>query len=126
MADELITSRGKRVVRVGNTDAEGRMVMADPLCEAKELALNSVNPLLFTIATLTGHVIRAYGPDYTVQFSSESTFSFATLKLFLMRSKHTCVIIGNYAKRPGEASTPSISAARCRLEQCLNHFCVDD
>ena len=24
------------------------------------------NPLLFTIATLTGHVIRAFGPDYTV------------------------------------------------------------
>ncbi len=68
VADELITSRAKRIVRVGNTDAEGRMVMADPLCEAKEIALNSVNPFLFTIATLTGHVIRAYGTAYTVIF----------------------------------------------------------
>jgi leucyl aminopeptidase len=42
--------------------------MADPLCEAKEMALNSVNPFLFTIATLTGHVIRAYGTAYTVIF----------------------------------------------------------
>jgi hypothetical protein len=42
------------------------MVMVDPLCEAKEIALNEVNPILFTIATLTGHVIRAYGEDYTV------------------------------------------------------------
>ena len=42
------------------------MVMVDVLCEAKEKALSEVNPHLFTIATLTGHVIRAYGPDYTV------------------------------------------------------------
>lgn len=37
VADEIITSRAKRRVRVGHTDAEGRMVMADLLCEAKEL-----------------------------------------------------------------------------------------
>jgi len=42
------------------------MVLVDNLCEAKEMAVNSVNPHLFTIATLTGHVIRAYGEDYTV------------------------------------------------------------
>jgi leucyl aminopeptidase len=53
------------MIRVGNTDAEGRMVMVDVLCEAKEVAQNEVNPHLFTVATLTGHVIRAYGPDYT-------------------------------------------------------------
>ncbi len=69
MADELITSRAKRVVRVGNTDAEGRMVMADPLCEAKEMAIHSVNPVIFTIATLTGHAIRAYGFGYSVTHS---------------------------------------------------------
>lgn len=60
VSDEIITSRAGRRVRVGNTDAEGRMVMTDLLCEAKELALNAVNPYLFTIATLTGHVVRAY------------------------------------------------------------------
>jgi len=65
VADEIITSRAKRRVRVGNTDAEGRMVMADLLCEAKEMALGAVNPALFTVATLTGHVIRAYGDRYT-------------------------------------------------------------
>ena len=42
------------------------MVMVDVLCEAKEMALKEINPHLFTVATLTGHVIRAYGPDYTV------------------------------------------------------------
>jgi leucyl aminopeptidase len=58
VADEIITARSGKRVRIGNTDAEGRMVMADLLCEAKEKALNEVNPHLFTIATLTGHVIR--------------------------------------------------------------------
>jgi len=33
-------------------------------------AVNEVNPLLFTIATLTGHVIRAYGPNYSVSMCS--------------------------------------------------------
>jgi leucyl aminopeptidase len=45
------------------------MVMADPLCYLKELALKEVNPRLFTMATLTGHVVRAYGPNYTVSFN---------------------------------------------------------
>lgn len=39
--------------------------MADPLCYLKELALTETNPHLFTMATLTGHVIRAYGTNYT-------------------------------------------------------------
>lgn len=68
VADEIITARSGKRIRVGNTDAEGRMVMVDVLNEAKEAALKEVNPQLFTIATLTGHVIRAYGPDYTVRF----------------------------------------------------------
>ncbi|XP_023694347.1 putative aminopeptidase W07G4.4 [Paramormyrops kingsleyae] len=66
VADELVVSRAGRRVRVGNTDAEGRMVMADLLCEMKEKALNEVNPELFTIATLTGHAIRAMGPNYSI------------------------------------------------------------
>lgn len=46
----------------------GRLVMADPLCYLKELALKEVNPRLFTIATLTGHAARTYGDNYTVKF----------------------------------------------------------
>jgi len=69
VADEIITSRAGVRVRVGNTDAEGRMVMADLLCRMKELAVEqpliNVRPHLFTMATLTGHVIRAYGSNYT-------------------------------------------------------------
>ncbi|KAG5840513.1 hypothetical protein ANANG_G00189600 [Anguilla anguilla] len=66
VADELVVSRAGRRVRVGNTDAEGRMVMTDLLCEMKEKAENEVSPHLFTIATLTGHAVRAMGPSYSI------------------------------------------------------------
>ena len=36
VSDELFTSRAGVRVRIGNTDAEGRMAMADVLCEMKE------------------------------------------------------------------------------------------
>lgn len=41
VADELVVSRAGRRVRVGNTDAEGRMVMVDLLCEMKEKVTTS-------------------------------------------------------------------------------------
>lgn len=36
VSDEIIVSRAGVRVRIGNTDAEGRMVMADLLCHMKE------------------------------------------------------------------------------------------
>nr|XP_022918012.1 putative aminopeptidase W07G4.4 [Onthophagus taurus] len=66
VADELIKARSGALVRVGNTDAEGRMVMADVLCKMKELAMDAVNPSLFTIATLTGHAFLTVGTGYSI------------------------------------------------------------
>lgn len=65
VTDEIITSRAGVRVRVNNTDAEGRMVLADVLSEMKDRACNEVNPVLMTIATLTGHVIRSYSEHYS-------------------------------------------------------------
>jgi leucyl aminopeptidase len=62
VADEIITGHSGVRVRIGNTDAEGRLVMADLLSKLREEALDEINPSLFTIATLTGHAARAVGP----------------------------------------------------------------
>jgi len=62
VSDEIITSRAGVRLRVGNTDAEGRMAMVDVLARAKELALKDPNPSLMTMATLTGHAVLAVGP----------------------------------------------------------------
>lgn len=68
VADEVITSRAGVRVRVGNTDAEGRMCMADALCRMKEIAVAQKLPdaHLFTVATLTGHACLAAGEGYSI------------------------------------------------------------
>jgi len=66
VADEIITSAAGVRVRIGNTDAEGRMAMTDPLYHTKEQALHEKNPHIYTVATLTGHAIIAVGEAYTV------------------------------------------------------------
>ncbi|MCC6525674.1 MAG: aminopeptidase [Polyangiaceae bacterium] len=62
VTDEIVTSRGGVRVRIGNTDAEGRLVLADLLARCKELAAGARGPILASVATLTGHVYRAFGP----------------------------------------------------------------
>ena len=62
VTDEIITSHAGVRVRIGNTDAEGRLVLADLLSHLREEALEATSPRLFTVATLTGHAGRAVGP----------------------------------------------------------------
>ncbi|XP_046609232.1 putative aminopeptidase W07G4.4 isoform X1 [Neodiprion virginianus] len=66
VADEVVTAKSGVRVRVGNTDAEGRMAMADALCHIKEMALCSVNPHILTVATLTGHAVLSAGKGYSI------------------------------------------------------------
>ena len=60
--DEIIQSHAGIRVRVGNTDAEGRMLLADLLSHLRVQAVDEVNPELFSVATLTGHAAMAFGP----------------------------------------------------------------
>jgi leucyl aminopeptidase len=65
VSDENIRGHSGQRVKIVNTDAEGRLVMADCLSHLREKALTAVNAQLCTIATLTGHAGRAFG-SYTV------------------------------------------------------------
>jgi leucyl aminopeptidase len=56
---DVIRSRSGRSVEIGNTDAEGRLVLADALALADEEAPDC----LFTFATLTGAARVALGPE---------------------------------------------------------------
>ncbi len=62
VSDEIIRARSGVRVRIGNTDAEGRLVLADLLASLREEAANDPDAVLFSVATLTGHVYRAFGP----------------------------------------------------------------
>ncbi|KAH0949198.1 hypothetical protein HN011_006296 [Eciton burchellii] len=66
VADEVITAKSGARVRINDTDCEGRLAMADALYYLKEMALCSVNPHLFTLATLTPHARLTVGPGYSI------------------------------------------------------------
>jgi len=72
VADEIIKNRTGKYIRVGNTDAEGRMAMVDVLCHMKERAIseNWIKPQFFTWATLTGHSCLAFGEHYSACMSN--------------------------------------------------------
>jgi leucyl aminopeptidase len=54
---DVVTAMNGRTIEVINTDAEGRLVLADALCYAKELGARH----LVDVATLTGAVTHALG-----------------------------------------------------------------
>ncbi|MCA8965522.1 MAG: leucyl aminopeptidase family protein, partial [Planctomycetes bacterium] len=62
VSDEIVTSHAGCRVRIGNTDAEGRLVLADLLSHLRVAAAKATTPRLFSVATLTGHADRAVGP----------------------------------------------------------------
>ncbi|MCU0655030.1 MAG: aminopeptidase [Polyangiaceae bacterium] len=62
VTDEIIRARSGVRVRIGNTDAEGRLVLADLLAALREEAEQAPSPALFSVATLTGHAAVAFGP----------------------------------------------------------------
>jgi leucyl aminopeptidase len=64
---DVLRSRKGLTVEVGNTDAEGRLVLADALAEA-----DAEKPdLLVDLATLTGAARTALGPDLPAAYSND-------------------------------------------------------
>ena len=53
VADEIITSAAGTRVRVGNTDAEGRMAMADAIHHMKQRVTSTLFLLFLFILSLT-------------------------------------------------------------------------
>ncbi len=73
---DVITMHDSTTVEVLNTDAEGRMILADALSYAKEY-----NPeLVVDIATLTGAAARAIGPQAIVGMEAKADDDFEHLK----------------------------------------------
>jgi leucyl aminopeptidase len=68
---DVLRSRRGLTVEVGNTDAEGRLVLADALALAGE----SSPALLLDLATLTGAARVALGPDLPALFSNRDTLA---------------------------------------------------
>lgn len=70
--DDVLTSMSRKTVEIDNTDAEGRLVLADLVCYAESQKCQSI----VTIATLTGAITVALGYEYAGVFTpSESLAS---------------------------------------------------
>lgn len=68
---DILRSRKGVTVEIGNTDAEGRLVLADALARAAEL-----DPaLILDFATLTGAARVALGPDLPALFANDDALA---------------------------------------------------
>jgi leucyl aminopeptidase len=68
---DVLSSRNGMTVEIGNTDAEGRLVLADAL----SLADDEAPDWLITIATLTGAARVALGPDLPPLYADDDGFA---------------------------------------------------
>ncbi|MEO1650953.1 MAG: leucyl aminopeptidase [Pseudomonadota bacterium] len=69
---DVIDSRAGKTIEVLNTDAEGRLVLADLLAYAEE----TYNPkFMVNLATLTGAIMVALGREYAGMFSNDDGLS---------------------------------------------------
>jgi leucyl aminopeptidase len=66
---DIVTAANGKTIEVNNTDAEGRLVLADCLCHAVSLGAERIVDL----ATLTGAVIIALGSTYSGVMSNDDT-----------------------------------------------------
>jgi leucyl aminopeptidase len=73
---EVIITRQGLSVEIDNTDAEGRLVLADALCLAGEMKPD----LILDYATLTGAARVALGPDLPVLFSTRDELAESYLR----------------------------------------------
>jgi leucyl aminopeptidase len=68
---DIVTASNGKTIEVNNTDAEGRLVLADCLCHAISLGAEQVVDL----ATLTGAVIIALGSTYAGLISNDDALA---------------------------------------------------
>ena len=68
---DVLTSRAGTTVEIDNTDAEGRLILADALSRAVE----DGPELIVDFATLTGAARVALGPDLPALFSNDDTLA---------------------------------------------------
>ena len=64
---DIVTAMNGKTIEVNNTDAEGRLILADALCYAVEQGAERIVDL----ATLTGAIIVALGHTYAGLFSND-------------------------------------------------------
>jgi leucyl aminopeptidase len=79
---DVLNTRKGLSVEVGNTDAEGRLI----LCDALALADEEKPDLLIDMATLTGAARVALGPELPALFTSDATVASELVRIGMAES----------------------------------------
>ena len=67
---DIVTAKNGKTIEVNNTDAEGRLILADALCYAVEQGAERIVDL----ATLTGAIVVALGSTYAGLFANDDSW----------------------------------------------------
>jgi len=67
---DILTSLSGKTIEIQNTDAEGRLTLADALTYVQRQKVDAV----VDVATLTGACIVALGPDFTGAMTNDQAF----------------------------------------------------
>lgn len=129
--DDVLTAKNGKTIEVRNTDAEGRLVLADCLCYAQEKVEADY---IFDYATLTGACVVALG-NYTTGLMGHSS----KLKHSMSRSaSNTGELVGalpfnRYLKKQLKSEVADISnisnkpyGGAITAAQFLDHFITDE
>jgi leucyl aminopeptidase len=125
---DILRAMNGKTIEVINTDAEGRLILADALCYARQLGATK----LVDCATLTGACVVALGHAASATFSNDDAFE----RRFLDVAKHTAErywpmpLFDDYKKAvKSEIADLRNSTGRaggsCTAAAFLSHF-VDD
>ena len=98
---DVLTSRAGKTVEIGNTDAEGRLVLADALASPTRSSPTRVA----SFATLTGAARVALGPDLPPFFTDDDA-----LRRRDRRRRRPASAIRSGACRSGPATRPTSTA----------------
>jgi len=74
---DVVTMLNKTTVEVNNTDAEGRLILADAITYAKNQGATQI----INVATLTSAIVRALGENTTGAFTNNDAFLADFLKI---------------------------------------------
>jgi len=104
--DDVLVAKNGKTIEIGNTDAEGRLVLADCLCYASELKPD----YLIDMATLTGACVVALGEFTTAVMGHSSSMKHSIMKSAIKSGELTGTLPFNrYLKKQLKSSIADLS-----------------
>ncbi len=113
---DIYTSRKGITVEIGNTDAEGRLVLADALALADE----DKPELIADFATLTGAARVALGPDLPAFFTDDDALADELMRAWPRRERSVVAAAAVAALR-GDARIQGRRHQQCRRQPGRRH-----